>query len=171
MNRTERPRRRGRPVRAASRRCQFRKTETAAETPTGRLRYRQQGKANRQLLAQVKTPGRCVSDEAATLLGPVDVHPVKKVAPEKDHDDQDEPCHECEAGKIVHVLCRLRDAGERVRADHRQKHHLAKSDVEARQTENDEGYRRQPMRKSFKGLGRTFCAERPAVIRRRSMMR
>jgi hypothetical protein len=48
--------------------------------------------------------------------------------------------------------CRLRDARERVRSDYRQKQNLAEGDIQAGQAENDERYRRQPMREPLKGF-------------------
>src|ERR1700738_5540862 len=91
-------------------------------------------------------------NETAALLDPVDVDLLRKIVPEEDHDDQDETHHEGGAGEIVYVLRRLRDARERIRADHRQQPHLAEGDIQAGQAKHDERLRRQPMPKSFNGL-------------------
>ena len=91
-------------------------------------------------------------DESAALLDPVGVHLFEEVVAEKNHRDQDQACHECEAGEVVQVLCRLRYVRKRFRADQRQKQNLAEGDIQAGQTENDKGYRRQPMRETLKRL-------------------
>ena len=52
----------------------------------------------------------------------------------------------------MHILRDLREVGEGFRPDHRQKQDLAEGDIQTGQAENDEGYRRQPMRKSLEGL-------------------
>src|ERR1700688_5096860 len=53
------------------------------------------GKPIDKLLAEVKASGgrMLVFDEAATLLQPFDVHLFRKIVPEENHGDQDEPCH------------------------------------------------------------------------------
>ena len=54
--------------------------------------------------------------------------------------------------KLCTYLATCEMLGEGLRADHRQQQDLAEGDVEAGQAENDEGHRRQPMRKSLEGL-------------------
>src|SRR5882757_5509328 len=93
-----------------------------------------------------------VLDETSALLYQIEIDLCRKVVLEEDHDDQDEPGHECEAGEIVQILRNLGDIRERIRADQWQQQNLPEGDVEAGQAENDEGCRRQPMRKTLKGL-------------------
>jgi hypothetical protein len=86
------------------------------------------------------------------LLDPVEVDPFQKIVLEEHHRDEDEARYECEARKVVHILCGLRNLREGVGSNQRQQHNFAERDVKTSQPENHEGYRREPMRKSFNSL-------------------
>src|ERR1700688_3891708 len=85
-------------------------------------------------------------DEAAALLQRVDVPLARDIVLDPDRHDQDEADHEREADEIMCVFRGLREARERLRADHRQEQHLAESDVEAGEAKNYERHGRKPMR-------------------------
>src|SRR6266481_8182953 len=93
-----------------------------------------------------------IPDKTTALLEPVNVLLLRKIVLEEDDRDQDEASHEGEAGEVVHILCSLSHVRKCIRTDEWQEHDLAECDVQAGKTENDEGYRRQPMRKAFKRL-------------------
>ena len=70
---------------------------------------RSEGKPIDKLLAGIEAAGGSmfVFDKTAPLLDPIEVNPLWKIVLEEDHDDEDEACHEREAGEVVHILCRL----------------------------------------------------------------
>ena len=69
-------------------------------------------------------------DEAAALLKPFDIDLRRKIILEEDRYDKDEAGHKGEAGEIVNVLGRLRNAGEGVGADDRQQQDLPEGNVD-----------------------------------------
>src|SRR3979411_2130967 len=88
-------------------------------------------------------------DETAALLEPIDIDFSRDVVLEPYRDDQNEADEERKAGEIMNVFGGLREAAERVRANHRQEQKFSKGNVQPRQAENDEGHGRQPVREAL----------------------
>src|SRR5438105_8366310 len=88
-------------------------------------------------------------DETAALLEPIDILFSRDVILEPHRDDENEADDERKAREIMNVFGGLREAAERVWADHRQEQNFSKGYVQPRQAESDEGHGRKPMREAF----------------------
>src|ERR1700758_533463 len=103
------------------------------------------------LFARIESPRRRMLrfDETAALPEPIDVHFSRDVVLEPHRNDEDEADDERKAREIMHVFGGLREAAERVLADHWQEKNFSKGYVKPRQAENNEGHSGQPVREAF----------------------
>src|SRR5262245_19420718 len=90
-----------------------------------------------------------VSDDATAALDPFSIDSVGYIAADPHEEDQHHADRKWEAEIVVRVLGQFGPSGEGLRPYQWQQQRLAKRDVEARQSQDDEAGRRHPVHEPF----------------------